>query len=72
MSHDVGLQYAERMDTRKTALERAFELASSGKCLNVTDIALRLKGEGYSIEQIEGPMLKKQLYALIEASIKDR
>ena len=54
------------MRTKLTALERAFELASSGKCLSVMDIALSLRAEGYSVDQLEGPALKKQLLDLIE------
>lgn len=58
------------MDTNKTTLERAFELARSGKCLNINDIALHLHSEGYSVSQLEGPVLKKQLLSLIEEAIK--
>lgn len=54
------------MEVRKTVLERAFELARSGKCLNVSDILKRLKSERYDIGQLEGVALKKQLMALIE------
>lgn len=53
------------MDDRKTALERAFELARSGRCLSVRDIAHKLHAEKYGISQLEGPILKKQLLALI-------
>ena len=53
-----------------TALERAFDLASSGKCLSVMDIILSLRTEGYSVEQLEGPALRKQLIELIEKAKK--
>jgi LmbE family N-acetylglucosaminyl deacetylase len=59
------LLYADRMRSDLTALERAFELARSGKCLGVHDIVLHLHSEGYSVAQIEGPQLKKQLLDLI-------
>ena len=54
------------MDTRKTALQRAFELAQSGKYLNVLEIIHRLKSEKYNAAQVEGPALKKQLIQVIE------
>jgi hypothetical protein len=54
------------MELRKTTLERAFELGRSGKCLDVSDILLRLKAEKYDISQVEGRALKQQLNQLIE------
>ena len=54
------------VDGRKTTLERAFELARSGRCLTVTDIAHKLYEEKYDLSQLEGPILKKQLTAIIE------
>ena len=56
------------MDTRKTSLERAFELARSEKCINVSEIIKHLRIEQYEISQIEGPTIRKQLTQLIEAS----
>jgi hypothetical protein len=53
------------MDLRKTALERAFELARSGKCLSFNDIVQHVKTEGYSLDQLAGPTLKKQLLELV-------
>ena len=54
------------MDAYKTALERAFELARSGTCLSISDIAHKLHSERYTVEQLEGSSLKKQLIALIQ------
>ena len=54
------------MDTHKTALERAFDIARSGRCISVADLIRRLQDEGYEIPQIEGPHLKKQLARMIE------
>jgi len=48
-----------------TAIERAFALASSGRCQNLNDIRKQLKIEGYGVEQITGPSLVKQLRELI-------
>ena len=56
------------MENRKTALERAFELASSGRCLTVSDIAHKLRDEKHDLSQLEGPELKKQLMVLIKAA----
>ena len=54
------------MEARKTALERAFELARSGKSLNLSDIIRQLKSERLDATQIQGAALKKQLVLLIE------
>jgi len=56
------------MDHRKTAIERAFDLARSGKASSVTDIVTSLKREGYSAEQIQGASLRRQLAALIKSA----
>jgi hypothetical protein len=53
------------MDTHKTALERAFDIARSGGCISVADLIKRLKYEGYESHQIEGAHLRKQLVRLI-------
>jgi hypothetical protein len=54
------------MDQRKTSLERAFELARSGKCFNVMEIGKRLKSERLDVNYLEGPALKQQLLKIIE------
>jgi hypothetical protein len=56
------------MDHTVTALERAFQLASSGACASVADIKKRLHAEGYSVAQITGRVLSKQLDGLIKAA----
>jgi hypothetical protein len=56
------------MDHTVTALERAFQLAKSGTCDSVADLKKRLRTEGYSITQITGRVLSKQLDALIKAA----
>jgi hypothetical protein len=55
-------------EKRKTALERAFELAKEGKCRNLFELNKRLKSEKYDAVYTEGSALKKQLLALIEAA----
>ena len=57
------------MQFKKTALERAFELARSGKCLTIRLIAFQLYAEKYDISHLEGPALRKQLVELIEETI---
>lgn len=45
----------------QTTMERAFQLAASGKCHGVADIKSALKNEGYDSGQIVGQSLFKQL-----------
>ncbi len=56
------------MDPRITPVERAFQLASSGKYASISAIKRRLSDEGYSADQIYGRSLTKQLNALIHAA----
>ena len=56
------------MDHGITAMERAFQLAKSGSCASVTIIKMRLKAEGYSVAQITGRALSRQLEALIRSA----
>jgi hypothetical protein len=59
------------MSHRATVMERAFELARSGRPRGTTDIIAALRREGYSTEQIQGPALKRQLVTLIKATRSD-
>ncbi len=56
------------MDHRVTAVERAFQLAGSGSCSSVADIKAELKAEGYSVDQIFGRALHKQLLAICKTA----
>jgi hypothetical protein len=56
------------MHQRMTTLERAFDLARSGRFAILTDLIRTLDREGYSVSQIQGPLLKRQLTALIQAA----
>jgi hypothetical protein len=56
------------MDQRMTELERAFQLAKSGRVAGLTDIITSLKRDGYPASQIEGPLLRRQLTDLIKAA----
>jgi hypothetical protein len=55
-------------DTRTTSLERAFELARSGRCATIDEVKQRLKAELYDQHMIEGRSLRSQLRDLIAAS----
>ncbi len=57
------------MDQNKTALERAFELARSGRYPTVELIRRAISAEGYFQSQIEGRELSRQLRVLIAASV---
>ena len=56
------------MDQNKTALERAFELARTGRYPTVELIRRAISAEGYFQNQLEGRDLTRQLRALIAAS----
>jgi hypothetical protein len=49
------------MTNAKTTLERAFEIAASGRAESVAQIRTLLKAEGYETQQIYGRALAKQL-----------
>ncbi len=56
------------MESQISQLERAFELARSGRCTTVADIKRKLREEGYQDDQIEGPSLFGQLNSLMRKS----
>jgi hypothetical protein len=51
-----------------TALERAFQLASSGDHRSIDEIKRCLRTEGYSDTQITGGTLSRQLRVLIRSA----
>ena len=53
--------------TRST-LERAFDLARSGRFQSVLEIQRQLAKEGYRSEQVEGRSLRRQLKLLIDGA----
>lgn len=61
----LGLFYTGSMD-RKTAVERAFDLADEGLSLN--DIKYRLKSEGYAAYYVSGRTIARQLRMRAEAA----
>ena len=56
------------MKIHVTALERAFQLASSGLYSTPEEIKRKLNAEGYYGNHLTGPQLIKQLRAKIEAA----
>jgi hypothetical protein len=50
------------------ALERAFALARSGDFAGVGAIRNQLRAEGFDATQVDGPLLLKQLRALIDTA----
>ena len=60
------------LNGRMNWLQRAYELAASGSCLTIRDIAYKLHAEKYDISNLEGPALKKQLQTLIDAATKSK
>jgi hypothetical protein len=56
------------MHENSTALERAFELARSGRYATVELIKKQLHKEGYEHRQVLGPALSAQLRSLIRAA----
>ena len=57
---------------RLTSMERAFHLARSGRFITLTEVVTTLDREGYSANQIQGPLLKRQLTDLIKAARRSR
>lgn len=57
------------MDQNKTTLERAFELAKSGRFKNATDLKRAVAAEGYQKSQLDGPSLTRQLTTIIKANL---
>lgn len=54
------------MKPHKTTLERAFELAKSGKIFSLAELRMQLANEGYYTDVLEGPILMGQLRSAIE------
>lgn len=59
------------MDRSKTTLERAFQLAETGRYATFTDVSDQLAWEGYDRRQLQGPALRKQLIGIIRKARLD-
>ena len=57
-----------RMNPDVSALERAFQLARSGRVASIQDIRAQLKREGYNDRAVEGRSLTSQLRDIIKAA----
>jgi hypothetical protein len=53
------------MEPGKTSLERAFELARSGRFTDLAALERQLRNEGYQQIQLEGASVRKQIRALM-------
>lgn len=54
------------MSDRPTLIERAFQLACTGRFNRVEEIRMALNSEGYFASQLDGPALEKQLREAIK------
>ena len=52
--------------SRPSVLERAFNLAKSGRCRSLREVRQVLRAEGYPDYQLEGKGLINQLQALMQ------
>lgn len=57
------------MESGKSTLERAFELARSGRFETVSKLKLAVSAEGYDRRQLEGPALTRQLSGMIRSAL---
>jgi hypothetical protein len=53
------------MSLTPTVLERAFEIARSGRVTTMTELRLILKAERFTLTQVSGPALTRQLTTLM-------
>jgi hypothetical protein len=56
------------MNSKPTAIERAFQLAKSGRYASVANLRKTLEAEGYPKEHFSGPTMRKQLEGLIRSA----
>jgi hypothetical protein len=57
------------MESNKSTLERAFELARSGTIRDFGELRLKVSREGYTANQLDGYALHKQLRGLIREAL---
>jgi hypothetical protein len=57
------------MDPKVTALERAFQLADTGRFATVDKLKKQLDREGYQSRTVLGPVLESQLRNRIKAAV---
>jgi len=54
-----------------SAVERAFQVAKSGRVGKVSELIRSLEREGFNSGQIYGPLLRRELTALIRTARKE-
>jgi hypothetical protein len=64
----VHLQALSCMEPNVNALERAFELARTGKCVSIKEIRACLRAEGWAQDLVVGNYLSAQLRQLMRES----
>ncbi len=57
------------MQPGKGAIERAFELARSGRFTSLGELKSAVSKEGYQADQLHGPSLGKQLREIMKSSV---
>ena len=55
---------------KKPTVERAYEIARSGRCHSVSELVKLLSSEGYEGSQITGKTLRGDLLSLIKLAAK--
>ncbi len=60
------------MDPNVSTLERAFQLAATGRYLSVKEIKLQLSREGYRYTLVYGRLLANQLLAIVSKARAER
>jgi hypothetical protein len=61
LEQNASIPRFDGMTHKSTTIERAFELARSGKVATVDTIRAILKREGYDGAQLSGPLLLRRL-----------
>ena len=59
------------VEQNRTAVERAFDLAKSGKFETIAAVKAALSREGYFTDQIAGPILLRQLRDAMNVALSD-
>jgi hypothetical protein len=53
------------MDANISPIERAFQLAATGRYATIAEVRLQLVREGCSQSELEGPVLRRQVMDII-------
>ena len=53
------------MDSKPSPIERAFQLAGTGRYATIAEVRLQLVREGFRHYELEGPLLRRQIMDII-------